>query len=91
MILLCFFKIFVYKKTGEIWWVLVCYAVTLQVLHYAYTHPNSSTTHHFQSQYKLSQQLKCNRPTLLASKWNAQQGRIHPVAEELIEMQDATF
>lgn len=38
-----------------------------------------------------SQQLKCNKLTLLASKQNAQQGRIHPAAEDLIEMQDAAF
>lgn len=55
------------------------------------TQQHNTTTDHCQTQHQLPQQLKCNKLTLLASKQNAQQGRIHPAAEDLIEMQGAAF
>lgn len=49
----------------------------------------NTKTDYFQTHYQESQQLKCNKLMLLASEQNSQQGRIHPAAEDLIEMQDA--
>lgn len=51
----------------------------------------NTTTDRFQTQHQLSQQLKCNKLTLLASEQNGQEGTIHPAAEDLIKMQGAAF
>lgn len=51
----------------------------------------NATTDRFQTQHPLSQQLKCNKLTLLASEQNTQQGGLHPAAEDPIEMQGAAF
>lgn len=64
--------------------VLCCSTVGLQRSY-------KTTTDHFQTQHQLSQQLKCNNLTPLASEKNAQQGEIHPAAEDFIEMQDDAF
>lgn len=51
----------------------------------------NATTDRFQTQHPLSQQLKCNTLTPLASEQNTQQGRLHPAAEDPIEVQGAAL
>ncbi len=52
---------------------------------------HNTTADRFQTHHQLSVQPKCNKLPLLSSAQNTQQGRIHPAAEDLIEMQDAAF